>query len=204
MDIISLMSSYILKAAHSYEEVIKGSRFIADAMPVADTAAAMAFVEKIKGEHPKARHHCWALDVPDSVRNSDAGEPTGTAGAPIARAIEGKNVKNIIIVVTRYFGGVKLGAGGLMRAYGGAANRCLDQAVLAPFVPFLKGEVMCPITMFDALKDRLVMLEGSLGEQKWHGSEVQVSFSLPEEHKKTLNDWLSNTSKGQISEFKVR
>lgn len=108
----------------------KGSRFIADAFPVRDEEEAMAFVESVRRREHAATHWCWAfrLGPGDAGRASDAGEPSGTAGLPIAREIEGHGLHHVLVVVTRYYGGTKLGTGGLARAYGEAAAHVLEEA----------------------------------------------------------------------------
>jgi uncharacterized YigZ family protein len=106
------------------EEKIKGSRFIASAIPVTGDEEASRFVYEIKKEFHDATHNCWAWKVgmgrSQKYRYNDDGEPSGTAGQPILKAIDNMNMTNICVVVTRYFGGTKLGTGGLMRAYGQA------------------------------------------------------------------------------------
>ncbi|MCA9712397.1 MAG: YigZ family protein, partial [Myxococcales bacterium] len=115
---------------------IKGSRFLATLAPVHDRAQARAFVAEIEAEMPDATHHCWALRLarPSLERAVDAGEPSGSAGRPILAAMTGRDVVDACVVVTRYFGGTKLGVGGLVRAYGGAAAAVLDGAALVPWV----------------------------------------------------------------------
>ncbi len=109
----------------------KGSRFLAHVAPVADADAALAVVERVRQAEYSASHHCWAyrlgLDAP-APRFSDDGEPSGSAGAPILREIEGRALHHVVAVVTRYYGGTNLGVGGLARAYGGAAGDALDAA----------------------------------------------------------------------------
>lgn len=104
------------------EEKIKGSRFIASASPVETEEEAAAFINAIKKEFRDASHNCWAwktgVGKNQKYRYNDEGEPSGTAGRPILKSIETLNLSNVCIVVTRYFGGTKLGTGGLMRAYG--------------------------------------------------------------------------------------
>lgn len=110
-------------------EKIKGSRFIGDASPVFTSHEAEARIAEIRTREPSATHHCWAYRIDDNVfRWSDDGEPTGTAGAPILRQIDGRKLRRVLVVVTRYYGGTKLGTGGLIRAYGDAASEVLDQA----------------------------------------------------------------------------
>ena len=108
------------------EVEIKRSRFIAHAARVDDLAATLAFYESVAD--PSASHNCWAWKLGQQYRFNDDGEPASTAGKPIYAAIEGKGLDHVMVVVTRFFGGMKLGAGGLVRAYGGTAARCLDRA----------------------------------------------------------------------------
>ncbi|HHJ80647.1 MAG TPA: YigZ family protein [Candidatus Tenderia electrophaga] len=119
---------------------VKKSRFIARASKVSDRQGAMAFVEQSRLDYPDARHHCWAylLGNPASASSAaanDAGEPSGTAGKPILNVIQHKGVGDVIVVVIRYFGGIKLGAGGLVRAYSGAAEAVMSMLPLEQAVP---------------------------------------------------------------------
>ena len=111
-------------ASHAIE--VKHSRFLAQAAPVDSPTAALAFLEDIA--RTPATHHCWAWRIGGDYRSSDDGEPAGTAGRPILAAIDGQGFDRVMVVVTRWYGGVKLGAGGLVRAYGGAAAECLRTA----------------------------------------------------------------------------
>ena len=110
---------------------IKGSRFIGEAFPVEGESAAEAHIEGIRKREFSATHHCTAYRIgPDAdlFRFNDDGEPSGSAGRPILSQIEGRGLTNTLVVVTRYFGGTKLGTGGLVRAYGDAASQALDAA----------------------------------------------------------------------------
>ncbi|MCU0692466.1 MAG: YigZ family protein, partial [Polyangiaceae bacterium] len=108
-----------LRADAEHECLIKKSRFLARAAR-ADTAdEAMAFLQRVRDD--TASHNCWAYRIGELYRFSDDGEPGGTAGRPILSAIEGQRVDHVMVVVARHFGGIKLGAGGLVRAYGGTA-----------------------------------------------------------------------------------
>ena len=115
-------------------EKIKGSRFIACVAPARSEDEAKAFLESVRAAFDDAGHHCfaWRLGPDGSVtRSGDDGEPSGSAGRPILLQLEGHEVTDVVAVVVRYFGGTKLGVGGLMRAYGGAAGQALDRAELA-------------------------------------------------------------------------
>ncbi len=105
---------------------VSKSKFIAAAIPIANPEEALAWVDKKRAEHPKASHWCWAYAFDGgNTRYSDDGEPSGSAGRPILQAIEGEGLESVAVVVTRYYGGTKLGTGGLARAYGGSAREAL-------------------------------------------------------------------------------
>ena len=109
-----------------HEFVVEKSRFISFACQVSTVGQANFFIESISKQHYDATHNCYAYLTDDGQKFSDDGEPQGTAGMPILNAIKGKNLHNVAVVVTRYFGGIKLGAGGLVRAYGKSASEALD------------------------------------------------------------------------------
>jgi uncharacterized YigZ family protein len=112
---------------------IRQSRFVVHAAPVADQAATLDFFAAVSD--PGATHNCWAWKLEHSHRCNDDGEPASTAGRPILAAIEGKQLSQVMVVVTRYFGGIMLGVGGLIRAYSGCTAKCLDQGVIIEVHP---------------------------------------------------------------------
>ena len=120
-----------IKSRQRYEEKVRDSRFIATATPVSTAQQAEEFIEEIRKEFHDASHNCsaWKVGKGDGSRYkyNDDGEPSGTAGRPILKAIETRELSDICLVVTRYFGGTKLGTGGLMRAYGQAASELLKK-----------------------------------------------------------------------------
>ncbi len=125
-----MMDAYSTVAQPASAEIdrVKGSRFLGDAFPCESGEEALRLVDSVRQREPKATHHCWAYRIDphgDEFRVSDDGEPTGTAGLPILRQIEGQTLACTLVVVTRYYGGTKLGAGGLIRAYGDAAAEVL-------------------------------------------------------------------------------
>jgi uncharacterized YigZ family protein len=122
-----------LKGPASYEEVIKKSRFIGHAACVTSQAESLDFYESVMD--PQATHNCWAWRINFQVRSSDDGEPSGTAGRPMLNVIERRELENVMVVVTRYFGGIKLGVGGLVRAYSGTTAKCLDRAGIIELFP---------------------------------------------------------------------
>jgi len=131
--------SHTLLAPASFELETKKSRFLAQAAPVDTPDAALAFLAQLAQR--EATHHCWAYRIGQQYRFSDDGEPAGTAGKPILAAIDGQQVDGVMVVVTRWYGGTKLGAGGLVRAYGGAAAECLRRAPKAVRVQWRGAEL---------------------------------------------------------------
>ncbi|KAL8531493.1 hypothetical protein ACS0TY_008184 [Phlomoides rotata] len=115
-----------IKERVTFHKEIKKSRFIAIAAPISDERSAFSFLSEVRD--PRASHNCWAYKAGDQFRSSDDGEPSGTAGKPIYSAIANSGIDRVMVVVIRYFGGIKLGTGGLVRAYGGVAAECLRNA----------------------------------------------------------------------------
>lgn len=141
------MSYQTLKHAVTARLEIKKSDFIAHAYPVASREEAMFHVEQLRVKYADARHHCWAYIIGDpnnttSAGFDDDGEPNGTAGRPILNVLQHKSIGNVIIIVVRYFGGIKLGAGGLTRAYAGSAQAAVDEMVLLPYVPMAQVKIL--------------------------------------------------------------
>jgi len=122
-----------------YLTEIKKSRFLAQALRVENPEEALTMLEKHSDSD--ATHNCWAYRIEDQYRFSDDGEPGGSAGRPILMAIEGQGLDHILVIVTRYFGGIKLGVGGLVRAYGGTASECLRQASRIEVRPTVEIEI---------------------------------------------------------------
>ncbi|XP_044470320.1 IMPACT family member in pol 5'region isoform X2 [Mangifera indica] len=115
-----------IKERVTFKKEIKKSKFIAIAGPISNEQSACSFLSEV-GD-PRATHNCWAYKVGDQYRSNDDGEPLGTAGKPIQSAIVSSGLDRVMVVVTRYFGGIELGTGGLVRAYGGVASECLRNA----------------------------------------------------------------------------
>ena len=131
-----------------YED--KRSRFIGQIWPVKDEAEAREYLAQTKKKYPDARHHCWVWILPDGAcRWSDDGEPGGTAGGPMANILKGANVYGVMCVVTRYFGGVLLGSGGLVRAYSKAASLALSDAGTEPDPEKAAVKIACPWDSID-------------------------------------------------------
>lgn len=161
---------------------VKGSRFIADVAPAPDVAAAEAFVERVRARFPDASHVCYAWSIGvrgETTRAHDDGEPSGSAGRPILAQIEGHGVTGVVLCVTRYFGGTKLGVGGLMRAYGGAAGQALDRADIVEREVTEVLELRFPYDCSGAVKS---VLHGHALEARAadYGAEVRMTLEVPD------------------------
>lgn len=147
--------SYLTLAGPGVHEIkIKASRFIALGYPVADRDEAEAILTRVRKKEHAATHHCYAWVVGlerEEFKYSDDGEPSGTAGRPIHQAIGGRNLKNTMVIVVRYFGGVKLGTGGLTRAYAQAASEMLDKAEIVERLICDHLRFTLPFTYYDRL-----------------------------------------------------
>lgn len=132
----------------------KGSRFLAVVIPAPGEAAAKAALAEVEERYPDATHHCWAwrLGQPPEERSSDAGEPSGTAGMPILQVLRGAGLSDVVAVVVRWFGGTKLGKGGLARAYTGAAREAVEALKVARRVPTVRRSLELPYDRLGAVK----------------------------------------------------
>ena len=170
-------------------ELVKGSRFLASAASVSDAQAALGFVERIAKEFHKASHNCWAYrlgPLGEEFRSSDDGEPSGSAGRPILMQIEGHGLTHCAVVVTRWFGGTKLGVGGLMRAYGGAAGQALDQAKILTVQLTRRVRVRFPYACSGAVQ-ALLASEKLEPESAEYGASVEMHFHIAEDRLAALH-----------------
>lgn len=134
------------------EDIIKKSRFIAYACPAPKVKDGYVLLEYLKREHPKARHICWAWQHKGTVSlYSDDGEPGGTAGPPILTAIQSEGLSETFVACVRYFGGTLLGTGGLIKAYGGTAKKCLQGAERVVKVPTVSVRIEAPMALVGAV-----------------------------------------------------
>ncbi|PID46874.1 MAG: hypothetical protein CSB47_01970 [Proteobacteria bacterium] len=180
-------------------EPIKNSRFIAHASPASSDADAMSFVERIRQHYPDARHHCWAYQLrePERVRFSDDGEPGGSAGKPMLSPLQGREIFDIVVVVVRYFGGTKLGVGGLMRAYGGAVAQLLDRAELKTVTPTLPLWLSYDYADTAAVEAALASLQLVPADTRY-GEAVDVCLQVPDAEVLALYRTLQTQAGGRI------
>lgn len=171
------MSTTTLAAPVTHELIVKHSRFLASAAPVDDADAAAAFIAAVSV--PEATHNCWAWRLGDAYRSSDDGEPAGTAGRPILAAIDGQGLDGVVAVVTRWYGGIKLGAGGLVRAYGGAAAECLRTAERREVLEMSEVEVECPFADIAAVHAALPAFDAEKLSEDFAADGVRFRLRLP-------------------------
>lgn len=170
---------FTLERTETFAQDIKKSRFLAHAAPVASEDEAKAFIAAVSD--PSANHNCWAWRVGQAYRFSDDGEPSGTAGKPMLQAIDGQALDRVAVVVTRWFGGILLGSGGLMRAYGGTAATCLKAAAKSEIIPRIEGEIVAGFSDLAVLKARLGALPDLIVvNEEFNASGAVLTVALPE------------------------
>ncbi len=178
------MSYQTLKRAVTTRLEIKKSEFIAYAYPVTSREQAMFHVEQLREQYPDARHFCWAYIIgdPDNTTSAgfdDDGEPSGTAGRPILNVLQHKSIGNVIIIVVRYFGGIKLGAGGLTRAYAGSAQAAVDEMILNPYVPMTQIQILAEFATEAQCRYMIEILGGHIDDVAY-SKQVTLTATLAE------------------------
>lgn len=175
---------------------VKHSRFLAQAMPVERADAALARLADIAD--PDATHNCWAYRVGDDYRSSDDGEPAGTAGRPILAAIDGQGFDRVMVVVTRWYGGIKLGVGGLVRAYGGSAAECLRTASRQPLVTMCVVQLQTSFDDIGAVHAAITDFNIDKLEENFAADGVRLRLSLPADRIDALSSQLRDATRGRV------
>lgn len=192
------MREYRTVAARSEAEIIvKKSRFLGQACPVADEKEAATFVTEVKKKYHEATHNChaWIID-PLNQRSNDDGEPSGTAGRPMLEVLRKENLEQVVVVVTRYFGGILLGANGLVRAYGQVCKEALVAAGMGSMLPHRRLTVAVDYTLYGKLANQvrernITVLDNAFTEL------VTVTLGVPLAQVPAVKDWLVDLSSGQ-------
>lgn len=185
-----------LAAPHRVDTVIENSEFLAFAARADTPEEALAQLAALRERYPDATHHCWAYRIGPLYRFGDDGEPGGTAGAPILRAIEGQGVDHVMVVVVRYYGGVKLGTGGLVRAYGGTASECLRTAPRLKVRPRQTLRVRVPFEHLSALYHLLGTFDTQRGEEAYTASGVELAVEVFPEDAAAFTAALRDATRG--------
>ena len=194
------MTEYYIPTGHSETELVeKRSRFIGQVWRVASEEEARARIEETRKKHYDARHNCWCYRIRESgtERYSDDGEPQGTAGQPMLNVFQREGVTDVVCVVTRYFGGILLGAGGLVRAYTQSAKDALDTAGISVVRRWVAMELPCTYAQFEAMRRELSAF-GGVVECVDYGADVLISALLPEEQAAPFAAHILDTSAGTV------
>ena len=194
------MTEYYIPTGHSQTELVeKRSRFIGQVWQVTSEEEARARIEETKKQHYDARHNCWCFRVREggAERYSDDGEPQGTAGQPMLNVFQREDVTDVACVVTRYFGGVLLGAGGLVRAYTQSAKDALDAAGISVVRRWVAMEVPCTYAQFESMRREVTSFDGVV-ERVDYGADVLLSALLPEEKAQTFAARVLDVTAGAV------
>ena len=195
-------SSYLVPfeeyATDRFEE--KRSKFIGELFRVETPEQAVEKINEVKAKYRDARHHCYTYIIREGnyMRYSDDGEPQGTAGMPILEVLRHAGVTNVCCVVTRYFGGILLGTGGLARAYTKGAQIALEAAGLSQMDRYSLLLLSCPYNLLDAVQ-KVLPEHGASVEEIEYGADVTLTVALPEGGEETLNTALMDATAGQVA-----
>ncbi len=187
----------------SVETEAKKSKFIATISSVSTKEEFLSFFQKIQSQYPNANHNCFAYIIgnpesPKYLGSSDAGEPSGTAGKPIMTVLKHNNMGNVVLFVTRFFGGIKLGTGGLVRAYSTAAKTAVDTATVKKIIQSQRLQLFFPFQFESGVRHILSGMEIYIIDSKYFEEvkiEIDVSLNTIDELRKRLKD----TTKGKIN-----
>jgi len=187
---------YTLDGPHSHQEEVKKSRFAALAAPVRTPQEALQFFERHADQ--AATHNCWAYRIGQAYRFNDDGEPGGTAGRPILQAIEGQQCDRVAVLVVRWFGGVKLGAGGLVRAYGGVAAQCLRLAAKTPLLDEVELECGCAFADMALVQSRFAAFQAQAVSENFGAQGVRWRLRLPREQADAFARQFADLTRGGL------
>lgn len=181
----------------SIEVEIKRSRFIAHAARVDSLAETLEFYESVADL--SATHNCWAWRLDHQYRFNDDGEPASTAGKPILSAIDGKDISHVMIIVTRHYGGIKLGVGGLSRAYAGSAARCIDQAGILEIQPQVECLVQAGFGWTGQVYAALEACEATRQAERYNDAGVEIRVEIIKARYEKLKSMLRDMTRGEAT-----
>lgn len=194
-----MTEAYLTPAGEgSSEYAEKKSRFLGRVFAVSSEDEARALLEAVKREHYDARHNCWCYILKSGQkRYSDDAEPQGTAGQPMLNVFEREGVVDVLCIVTRYFGGILLGAGGLCRAYTKAAKDALDAAGISKMQPWVRQQITVSYALFERAKLLIAAQEGTV-EDAQYGADILITYRIPEGADERLQTALREASSGSV------
>ena len=190
-----------LKGIGTARLVVKKSVFIGYAAPAGSEAEARAFIRKIKAHHSDANHNVSAYVINDgrsfAVRYDDDGEPKGSAGKPVLRVIQNRGLSNVVVVVTRYFGGIKLGYGGLVKAYSEAASLAIENAGVVDVHETGRFQVTFPYSLFHTVKETIETAGARVIGEDYSGS-VTFTVEVRKDEVEELMELLVERTRGKV------
>ena len=198
------MDEYLVPSEYGEDEFIeKKSRFIGRIWPVETEEEALARIQEMKKKHYDATHNCWAYIIRDgAVRFSDDGEPGGTAGMPMLQVLQREGLFNAVCVVTRYFGGILLGAGGLVRAYTKGAKIAVDAAGKSMKRVWTVLYVPCPYSFYERVRLEAEAFGGIVRKADF-GAEVEMELLFPEAKTQEFLDRLTDMTAGTVESMEI-
>lgn len=188
--------SFTLVAPCQYEEIIKKSRFLTFAAPINSAEEAAAFFQQ--HSDPTATHNCWAWKLGQQYRFNDDGEPGGTAGRPMLSAIEGQDMDRVAVLVIRWYGGIKLGTGGLARAYGGCAAKSLQVGERTELLIRQSVSIDVLFAEHALIKSRLADYQAQVEDEQFGADGARLQLSVAPDEVDNLQRFLSDISRGRI------
>lgn len=198
------MEEYLVPTQFGEDAFIeKKSRFIGRIWPVETEQEALEKIQQMKKQHYDATHNCWAYILRDgAVRFSDDGEPGGTAGMPMLQVLQREGLYNVVCVVTRYFGGILLGAGGLVRAYTKGAKIAVDAAGKSMKRVWTVLYVPCPYSWYERVKLEIVSFGGVIRDTQF-GAEVELELLLPQAQCRSFLDRLTDLTAATVEAMEL-
>ena len=198
------MDEYLVPTQFGEAEFIeKKSRFIGRIWPVETEEEALAKIQEMKKQHYDATHNCWAYIIRDgAVRFSDDGEPGGTAGMPMLQVLQREELHNVVCVVTRYFGGILLGAGGLVRAYTKGAKIAVDAAGKSMKRVWTVLYLPCPYNFYERVKLAVSAFDGVIRGTDY-GAEVELEVLVPEARTEGFLAHLTDMTSGTVEAMEI-
>ena len=198
------MDEYLVPTDFGQDEFVeKKSRFIGRVWPVETEEEALEKIQEMKKQHYDATHNCWAYVIKDGpMRFSDDGEPGGTAGNPMMQVLQRENLYNVVCVVTRYFGGILLGAGGLVRAYTKGAKIAIDAAGKSMKRVWSVLYVLCPYSYYERMKLEVEAFDGILRDTQF-GAEVELEILIAQPKAQAFLDRVVDMTSGTVEGMEV-
>lgn len=189
--------TYTLRQPGEFSQLIRKSRFLAHAVPISSEAEALAVWERLSD--PAATHNCWAWRLGARARFNDDGEPSGTAGKPLLWQLESRELDGVMLLVTRWYGGTKLGIGGLARAYGGTAGACLDLCERVEKQVLKRYQLTADFSWTDTVYHLLAQYQAEKLDERYIEQGLQLQFAVSEGNSQDLYTAIMNSTSGQAS-----